>query len=59
MKTFLARPIESDWPYLWIDTTYVKVRQRGAIASVAITSRSASTAIAGARFSVLARALYA
>lgn len=27
MKAFLARPIEGDWPYLWIDATYVKVRQ--------------------------------
>jgi putative transposase len=23
---FLNRPIEGDWPYLWIDATYVKVR---------------------------------
>ena len=23
---FLDRPIEGDWPYLWIDATYVKVR---------------------------------
>lgn len=29
---FLNRPIEGDWPYLWIESTYVKVRQarRGA-----------------------------
>src|SRR3954470_1518945 len=27
VKTFLNRPIEGDWPYLWIDATYVKVRQ--------------------------------
>jgi hypothetical protein len=25
-KAFLTRPIEGDWPYLWIDATYVKVR---------------------------------
>ncbi len=24
VKAFLARPIEGDWPYLWIDATYVK-----------------------------------
>ena len=30
VKAFLARPIEGDWPYLWIDATYVKVRSRGA-----------------------------
>ncbi|MHC2440322.1 transposase-like protein [Bradyrhizobium sp. USDA 4451] len=28
-KAFLGRPIEGDWPYLWIDATYVKVRQQG------------------------------
>ena len=33
---FLARPIEGDWPYLWIDATYVKVRQNGRIVSVAV-----------------------
>jgi putative transposase len=32
---FLNRPIEGDWPYLWIDATYVKVRQAGRIVSVA------------------------
>src|SRR5262245_13131257 len=31
VKAFLARPIEGDWPYLWIDATYVKVRQNGRI----------------------------
>ena len=33
---FLGRPIEGDWPYLWIDATYVKVRQAGRIVSVAV-----------------------
>jgi transposase-like protein len=33
---FLNRPIEGAWPYLWIDTTYVKVRQAGRIVSVAV-----------------------
>src|SRR3954462_13283495 len=37
VKAFLARPIEGDWPYLWIDATYVKVRQNGRIVSVAVT----------------------
>jgi putative transposase len=32
---FLDRPLEGDWPYLWIDATYVKVRQAGRIVSVA------------------------
>ena len=29
MRAFLDRPIGGDWPYLWIDATYVKVRQAG------------------------------
>jgi putative transposase len=33
---FLSRPIEGDWPYLWIDATYLKVRQAGRIVSVAV-----------------------
>jgi transposase-like protein len=37
VKAFLDRPIEGDWPYLWIDATYVKVRQNGRIVPVAVT----------------------
>jgi putative transposase len=33
---FLSRPIEGSWPYLWIDATYVKVREAGRIVSVAV-----------------------
>ena len=36
VNAFLDRPIEGDWPYLWIDATYVKVRQDGRIVSVAV-----------------------
>src|ERR1700751_3259604 len=36
VKAFLSRPIEGDWPYLWIDATYVKVRQSGRIVSAAV-----------------------
>ena len=36
VKTFLERPIEGTWPYVWIDATYVKVRQSGRIVSVAV-----------------------
>jgi len=35
VKVFLDRPLEGDWPYLWIDATYLKVRQAGRIVSVA------------------------
>jgi putative transposase len=30
------RPIEGDWPYLWLDATYVKVRQNSRVVSVAV-----------------------
>ena len=36
VKTFLERPIEGSWPYLWIDATYIKVREGGRIISVAV-----------------------
>src|SRR5215469_6459324 len=36
VKAFLSRPLEGDWPYLWLDATYVKVRQAGRIVSVAV-----------------------
>ena len=33
---FLGRPIEGDWPYIWLDATYVKVRRDHHIVSVAV-----------------------
>lgn len=36
VDAFLDRPIEGDWPYLWVDATYVKVRQNGRIVPVAV-----------------------
>ena len=36
LGAFLNRPIEGDWPYLWIDATYVKAREAGRIVSVAV-----------------------
>lgn len=36
VNAFLERPIEGSWPYLWIDATYVKVREAGRIVSVAV-----------------------
>jgi putative transposase len=35
VASFLTRPLEGDWPYLWLDATYLKVRQNGRIVSVA------------------------
>ena len=36
VQTFLGRPIEGDWPYIWLDATYVKVRRDHHIVSVAV-----------------------
>ena len=37
IKSFLDRPLEGDWPCLWLDATYVKVREAGRIVPVAVT----------------------
>jgi putative transposase len=36
VKAFLDRPIEGEWPYLWLDATYVKVRQNSRVVSAAV-----------------------
>jgi len=36
ITAFLNRPLEGDWPYLWLDATYLKVRENGRIISVAV-----------------------
>ena len=36
IAAFLNRPLEGDWPYLWLDATYLKVRATGRIVSVAV-----------------------
>jgi transposase-like protein len=36
VQAFLDRPLEGEWPYLWIDATYVKARQAGRIVSLAV-----------------------
>jgi transposase-like protein len=36
VKPFLGRPIEGDWPYVWLDATCLKVRRGGRIVSVAV-----------------------
>ena len=35
VDAFLDRPLEGEWPYLWLDATYIKVRRSGRIVSVA------------------------
>ena len=37
IQSFLDRPLEGEWPYLWLDATHVKVGQAGRIVSVAVT----------------------
>jgi len=36
VNAFPNRPLEGDWPFVWLDATYVKVRQSGRIVSVAV-----------------------
>ena len=36
VKAFLDRPLEGDWPYLWLDATYLKVRRNHRTVSVAV-----------------------
>ena len=36
VSAFLGRPLEGAWPYLWLDATYVKVREGGRIISRAV-----------------------
>ena len=36
VQAFLQRPLEGEWPYLWLDATYVKVRKDGRVVSVAV-----------------------
>lgn len=35
VNAFLERPLEGEWPYLWLDATYLKQREGGRIVSVA------------------------
>ena len=36
VQTFLNRPIEGEWPYVWLDATYVRARRDHHIVSVAV-----------------------
>jgi transposase-like protein len=36
IAAFLDRPLEGEWPYLWLDATYVKARRDGHVVSVAV-----------------------
>ena len=55
VNAFLDRPLDGEWAYLWLDATYLKVRDGGRIVSVAaIIAVAVSTE---ARSSVLASGL--
>ena len=36
VAAFLDRPLEGEWPYIWLDATYVKARRDGRVVSVAV-----------------------
>src|SRR6516165_6994116 len=44
VNAFLDRPLDGEWPYLWLDATYLKVRDGGRIVSVAATIAVAASA---------------
>ena len=35
VHAFLDRPLAGEWPYLWLDATYLKQREGGRIVAVA------------------------
>ncbi|MEW6233664.1 MAG: IS256 family transposase [Chloroflexota bacterium] len=35
VNVFLSRPLDGEWPYLWLDATYLKQREGGRVVSVA------------------------
>lgn len=41
IAAFLERPLEGDWPYVWLDATYVKARRDGVSSRWRASSRSA------------------
>lgn len=51
VKAFLDRPIEGEWPYLWIDATYLKSGAEGASSRSRSSSPSALTPTVDARCS--------
>jgi transposase-like protein len=36
VQAFLNRPLEGDWPFVWLDATYVKARRNQRIVSLAV-----------------------
>jgi transposase-like protein len=44
VNAFLDRPLTGEWPYLWLDATYLKQREGGRIVSVAAIGAVAANA---------------
>ena len=42
VRVFLDGPLEGEWPYLWLDATYLKVRSGGRTARVHADRKTAS-----------------
>jgi hypothetical protein len=51
VHAFLDRPLTGEWPYLWLDATYLKQREGGRIVSVAAIIAVAANTEADARSS--------
>jgi putative transposase len=49
VERFRNRPLEGAYPYIWIDATYVKARQDGRVASVAVVIAVGVNAHSGER----------
>ncbi len=49
VQTFLNRPIEGEWPYIWLDATYVKARRDHRIVSAWVGTAFAQDDAAAAR----------
>jgi transposase-like protein len=48
INNFLNHPLEGEWPYVWLDATYLKVREAASSRSPS-PSPPASTPMAGVR----------
>jgi putative transposase len=44
VQAFLERPLSGQWPYLWLDATYIKSREHGPVASHAVVVATAVNA---------------
>jgi putative transposase len=49
VERFRNRPLEGSYPYVWVDATYVKARQDGQVASVAVVIAVGVNAQSGER----------